>query len=145
MIRYNVRRPHQWKFLLQLKSLAMALWKRNQSLPSCGKVWRLRPHDRTAIEHLGQTLRVPPVVAHLLLNRGISQAEAAQVFLSAPFRSLREPDLLPGVSAAADCIYAAIQQGKLICVYGDYDVDGLTGTAILLEALRLLGAQADFY
>src|SRR5207302_11414833 len=50
-----------------------------------------------------------------------------------------------GVPEAADRLYAAVRQGKRICIYGDYDVDGLTGTAILLEALRLLGAPTDFY
>ncbi len=103
------------------------------------------PHDPVAIERVGNTLRVPPIVAQLLLNRGVNDPEAAEVFLHAPFRSLRDPELLPGVPQAADLILATIRAGKKICVYGDYDVDGLTGTAILLEGLRLLGAATDFY
>lgn len=115
------------------------------NLAKPGKAWRLQPHDPAAIQRLGAALRVPPIVAHLLLNRGVAEADHAQTFLSAPFRSLREPELLPGVPAAAERLHAAIQQGKRICIYGDYDVDGLTGTAILLEALRLLGAATDFH
>src|SRR5262245_42223056 len=53
--------------------------------------------------------------------------------------------MLPGVSAAADRLLAAVRGGKRLRVYGDYDVDGVTGTAILLEGLRLLGADVDFY
>lgn len=101
-------------------------------------------HDPVAIARVGEALRVPPIVAQLLLNRGVAEADAP-AFLNAPFKSLRDPDLLPGVPEAADRLYAAVRQSKRICVYGDYDVDGLTGTAILLEVLRLLGAQAEFY
>jgi single-stranded-DNA-specific exonuclease len=65
--------------------------------------------------------------------------------LDAPFNALHEPTLLPGVTEAADRLHGAISQGRRICVYGDYDVDGLTGTVILWQALQMLGAQATYY
>jgi single-stranded-DNA-specific exonuclease len=107
--------------------------------------WRLLPHDRTGIERLAATLQVAPVVAQLLMNRGVTAADSGQRFLDAPLSALHSPDLLPGATAAADRLYDAVQAGRRICVYGDYDVDGTTGTAILLHALRLTGATPDFY
>jgi single-stranded-DNA-specific exonuclease len=109
------------------------------------RAWRLLPHDSAALERLAREVPVPPVVAQLLLNRGIREAEAARRFLSMPFKGLHEPQLLPGVNAAADRLLDAIRQGRRICVYGDYDVDGLTGTALLSECLRHLEAKVEYY
>jgi len=112
---------------------------------SIAKSWHLLPHDRERQERLGAALRVPPIVAQLLLNRGIAEPEAARRFLEAPLRGLHAPDLLPGIREATERILKAVHDGRRICVYGDYDVDGTTGTAILWQVLHLLGAQADFY
>jgi single-stranded-DNA-specific exonuclease len=75
----------------------------------------------------------------------VDTPDRAREFLDAPLRGLYAPDLLPGVPEAAERILKAINQGRKICVYGDYDVDGVTGTAILLQGLRLMGAQVDLY
>jgi single-stranded-DNA-specific exonuclease len=109
------------------------------------KTWRLLPHDRRAVEHLSSALGLGPVVAQLLLNRGLGEAASARRFLDASLTGLHPPDLLPGVAEAADHILAAVRAGRRLCVYGDYDVDGVTGSAILLNGLRLLGATADVY
>jgi single-stranded-DNA-specific exonuclease len=109
------------------------------------KSWRLLPHDRSAVEHLSAELRVAPVVAQLLLNRGVTVADTGRRFLDTPLSGLHAPDALPGACQAADLLFEAVQAGRRVCVYGDYDVDGTAGTAILLQALRLLGAKADFY
>jgi single-stranded-DNA-specific exonuclease len=109
------------------------------------KTWRLLPHDRHAVERLAGSLRLSPLVAQLLLNRGLDAPDDARRFLDAPLTGLHAPDLLPGVSEAAARIMTAIGQGRKLCVYGDYDVDGVTGSAILLQGLRLLGANVDLY
>jgi len=109
------------------------------------KTWHLLPHDRALIERLAAELRLAPLVAQLLVNRGITQVEDAKRFLHAPFQGLHPPEQLPGAAAAAQRLYSAIQDKHRICIYGDYDVDGLTGTAILWQTLRFLGASADFY
>jgi single-stranded-DNA-specific exonuclease len=75
----------------------------------------------------------------------VYEAEQARTFLDAKLTGLRDPDLLPGVPEAADRIYAAVQGKRKIVVYGDYDADGMTGTAILLSCLRLLGAEVSYY
>lgn len=109
------------------------------------KSWRLKSHDRQDLEELAAALRVSPVVAQLLLNRGMGQADVARRFLDAPLVGLHAPDLLPGVPEAADRLLDAGRTGRRVCVYGDYDVDGLTGTALLWQLLRLLEVPADFY
>jgi single-stranded-DNA-specific exonuclease len=114
-------------------------------LRGVSKSWQLLVHDRAAIERLALALRLPPIVAQLLLNRGIADPEQAGRFLKAPLNGLHAPDLLPGVKEAADHLLNAVRSGQRICVYGDYDVDGTTGTAILCQVLRLLGAPVDFY
>jgi single-stranded-DNA-specific exonuclease len=114
-------------------------------LPRAAKTWHLLPHDRAAIERLAGTLNVSPIVAQLLLNRQVQSPDLARRFLDAPLAGLYEPELLPGVPAAAERLHAAVRQGRRICVYGDYDVDGVTGTAILLTALGLLGAAVEFH
>jgi single-stranded-DNA-specific exonuclease len=109
------------------------------------KTWQLLPHDRGAVERLTRLLQTSPLVAQLLLNRGVTGPEEGRRFLDAPLTGLHAPELLPGVPEATTRIMDAIAAGRRICVYGDYDVDGVTGTAILLRGLRLLGAKADFY
>ncbi len=109
------------------------------------KTWRLMPHDSAAVERLSAALGTGPIVAQLLLNRGLTEVAQARRFLEATLSGLHPPDLLPGVAAAAERILAAVRAGKRLCVYGDYDVDGVTGSAILLMGLKLLGAAVDLY
>src|SRR5437868_1443737 len=104
------------------------------------KTWHLMPHDSQAIDRLARDLRQSPIIAQLLLNRGISDPETAKRFMAAPLTDLHEPELLPGMDEAVDRLLAAVRAGRRICVYGDYDVDGVTGTAILLTCLTHLGA-----
>src|SRR5947207_15044366 len=109
------------------------------------KRWRFQPHDADRIARLEQTAGVSPIVAQLLISRGVYEAEAARTFLDAKLTGLRDPDLLPGGAEAADRIHAAVRDRRKIVVYGDYDADGMTGTAILLSCLRLLGAEVAYF
>ena len=118
---------------------------RSARLPAIPKLWHLVPHDRVAIEHLAGQLGTSPVVAQLLLNRGLNSPVEAKRFLDAPLSGLHPPMSLPGVPDAVERLYHAVSTKKKICVYGDYDVDGVTGTAILLGLLQQLGVQAEFY
>ena len=104
------------------------------------KQWLFKGHDSVAILELSKKSSVEPVVAQLLLNRGITEHHAIDSFLQARFSDLREPEQLPGVPAASERIYAAVLAKTPITVYGDYDADGMTGTSILFSCLRLLGA-----
>ena len=109
------------------------------------KQWLFKGHDSTAIMELAKKSSVEPVVAQLLLNRGITEHNAIDTFLEARFSDLREPELLPGIQTASERIYTAIQSKTPITVYGDYDADGMTGTSILFSCLRLLGAEVQYF
>lgn len=109
------------------------------------KHWRIYPHDSDRIVQLERAAAVPPVVAQLLVARGILQGDIARTFLDAKLTGLRDPELLPGVADVADRLYAAVQAQRRIVVYGDYDCDGMTSAAILYRCLKLLGADVGYY
>ncbi len=109
------------------------------------KRWRIHPHDADRIAQLARSADVPPVVAQLLLCRGISCPKVAQEFLAPKLTGLRPPEELPGVPLATEILGQAIRDKKKIVVYGDYDVDGMTATSLLWQCLRLLGADASYY
>ena len=113
-------------------------------MPPSPKLWRLRPHDPAAVRRLASAADTNEVVAQLLLNRGVGDASAAKLFLNSPLSGLHPPALLPGIDAAADRLAAAVRTGERVCVFGDYDVDGTTGTAILVGLLTRLGANVGF-
>ena len=110
-----------------------------------GKRWRFHPHDSSHIQHLQRSAGIAPVVAQLLIARGITEPKEAERFLAAKLKDLRDPEELPGIEDAAKLIHDAVQQGKKITIFGDYDADGMTSTAILLRGLRLLHANVEFY
>jgi len=109
------------------------------------KSWRIAPHDPARVADLERAAGVPAVVAQLLLARGIHNPADARLFLEPKLTGLRDPDLLPGAAKAAAILHDAVRSKRRITVYGDYDADGMTATAILLRCLRLFDASVDFY
>ncbi len=109
------------------------------------KRWHIRSHDPDRIASLRQAIGVPDVVAQLLICRGIHDPARARAFLEPKLTDLYEPDRLPGCRRAAERIHEVVRAGRPIIVYGDYDVDGMAGTAILWLCLRLLGAEVSYY
>lgn len=109
------------------------------------KRWRILPHDPQRVADLERTAGVPAVVAQLLICRGIEDPVAARTFLDPKLTALREPQQLAGVEPAAQRLLAAIGEKKKIVVHGDYDVDGMTATAILLRAIQLLGGEVKYH
>ena len=95
------------------------------------KRWRIVTHDFDRITQLERSAGIPTVLAQLLVCRGIVDADAARAFLDVKLTGLRDPDLLPGAQQAAGRLAAAVRRKDRIVVYGDYDADGMTGTAIL--------------
>ncbi|MCU0704269.1 MAG: DHH family phosphoesterase, partial [Fimbriiglobus sp.] len=108
------------------------------------KLWRLHPYDSSAARRLAAAAETNEVVAQLLLNRGVTDAAAAKLFLQSPMSGLHSPSLLPNITIAADRLATAITAREKVCVYGDYDVDGTTGTAILFALLSKLGGNVTF-
>jgi len=109
------------------------------------KRWRIHPHDPDRIGALQRAARVPAVVAQLLICRGISDPQQAQQFLDPKLSDLRDPQELPGCVDAAERIHRAIRDGRRIIVYGDYDVDGITGTALLQQCFKMLDGDVGYY
>lgn len=109
------------------------------------RIWRIAGHDERLVRELSSSLRVPPLLAQVIVARGYRTPEAATAFLAKKLVDLHEPEKLPGVSLAADRIVAAVQAGRRITVYGDYDVDGVTSTSLLWHCLQLTGAKVDYY
>ena len=108
------------------------------------KDWIITP-DAPDKAVAGRRWGVPPLVAQLLLNRGLTSTDSAADFLTPQLRDLLPPEQLPGAREAAECVVEALHAGKKIVLYGDYDVDGTTGVAILLHVLRQAGAQVSYY
>jgi single-stranded-DNA-specific exonuclease len=106
--------------------------------------WNLQQPDPAAAD-LASRLKVSPLLGQMLLNRGVSCCEDAQAFLHPTLKALADPSLLPGLPAAAARIAQAIRDRQKIAIYGDYDVDGITATAILWHAITLLGGQVSSY
>ena len=109
------------------------------------KRWRIHPHDSDRIAGLARSAGIPPVVAQLLICRGVYSPTSAAQFLDPKLSSLRDPGQLPGCSSAAEHIHKTISAGRRIVIYGDYDVDGMTGTAILHECIKMLGGNVGYY
>ena len=109
------------------------------------KRWIVREHDAERAASLARVLGVSPILAALLINRGYDDERAARVFLSPTYDQLHEPYAMLGMKEAVARLRRAVENREPVLIYGDYDVDGTTGTAVLLRALKLLGAQAGFH
>ncbi len=109
------------------------------------KAWEITSIDKSKCEGFSKALNVSPLLAHLLLNRNILTTEEARTFLSCSLSSLYDPFLLKDMEKAVDRIESAIENRQLILIYGDYDVDGLTATALLFLTLKEHGARLAYY
>lgn len=109
------------------------------------KRWILREQDSQRAASLARVLGVSPVVASLLIARGCAEEKPARAFLQPSSDQLHDPNLMLGMRAAVARLLRAIEQAEPILIYGDYDVDGTTGTAVLLRGLTMLGARAGYH
>lgn len=105
----------------------------------------LNNHDSRTINEYADQLNSSPVLARILLNRGIANIETARRFLKPELSHLHDPFLLAGMQDAVERIAAAITNKEKILIYGDYDVDGTTATSMLLLFFRNLGQDVGFY
>ena len=105
--------------------------------------FELAPYDFAAAERLSARLGVSHVLAQVLVRRGLGEPEAAQRFLAA--EETHPLEAFGGLCEAAGAILGHVGRRSRITVHGDYDVDGICSTAVLVRALRTLGADVDFY
>lgn len=109
------------------------------------KQWRFAQQDQASVDAFCEKHAVHPVVAQLLLKHNLDGDDAVRRFLDAKLTDLRPPQELPGVNEAVERIWDGIQSGEEIVVYGDYDADGMTSTAILYRCLKLLDAKVSYH
>jgi single-stranded-DNA-specific exonuclease len=105
--------------------------------------WTCTPYSVDAAERLSRALGLAPAVATVLVRRGYATPEAAREFLEAGER--HDPRAFAGMDAACDLILGHVRRGSSIVVHGDYDVDGVSSTAILIGVLRRLGADPRWH
>jgi len=109
------------------------------------KLWRLASNNIDLKQHLANKLEVSNLIAQILINRGFSDEKSAYDFLHGSITSLHDPFLMKDMIVAIERIKSAIKKQELITIYGDYDVDGITSTALMYRVLKELGAETNFY
>jgi len=109
------------------------------------KRWTIKKHNHKEVKLLANELKVSPITAALLISRGYETGEKAFKFLNPNYSDLHEPNLLKGMKESVGRILKAIENNEKILVWGDYDVDGTTGTVVLRKALEILGAKTGFH
>src|SRR5512146_222856 len=94
---------------------------------------------------MARELSLQPLVARLLVQRGIDQPADASRFLSSTLSEIHDPFLLAGMAKAVDRLVHAVGNKERVCVYGDYDVDGVTSVALLTSFFRHIGLDCFYY
>jgi len=107
--------------------------------------WYVHRTNQSYIEYLCKTTGISPIIAQILVNRGIKKPEEVRTFLTPSIDALEPADEIPGMDRAVQIILDAIKAGKKILVHGDYDTDGLTATAIVVKALKMLSSEAYYF
>jgi len=108
-------------------------------------VWEDVAVDDARVHAAAAALGVPPVIARLLCQRNLTDLDAARRFLSPALDQLHDPFLLTGMRDAVERILRAVAQRERVVIHGDYDVDGVTSTAILQRAIELLGGDVHHF
>ncbi len=107
--------------------------------------WFVNRTNPEFIRYLSATASISPVLAQILVNRGLKTHAEIGSFLTPEPSTLADPREIPGMHEAVERILLARGTGEKVLVHGDYDVDGLTATAILIKALRAIGIACDYF
>jgi len=107
--------------------------------------WSIMPSQPLLAGQLARGLNISPLLAQCLLNRGLSEPASIGCFLEPRLKQLADPFLLPNMESAVDRLFIALERHESIAIFGDYDVDGVTSTALLLEVLNHLGWKVNYY
>ena len=107
--------------------------------------WTVAPSQPLLAGQIANTLKISPLFAQCLVNRGFSEVDRISSFLQPRLKNLADPFLLPNMAAAIERLFQARERKERLVIFGDYDVDGVTSTALLFEVLTQLGWQVNFY
>ncbi|HBZ80202.1 MULTISPECIES: single-stranded-DNA-specific exonuclease RecJ [Brevibacillus] len=107
--------------------------------------WKLATYDEQIAASIAEECQLTPLVSKLLVIRGVDTAQKARDFLQAGPELFHDPYLLDGMEQSVHRIQQAIERQEPICIYGDYDADGVSSTSLMVHLLRQLGAVFDYY
>lgn len=107
--------------------------------------WTQQKENPAAVQQLAEELDMPEEIAGLLIARGITDAQQAEIFFNPAVQDLYDPFLMKEMDHAVELINHAVLAGEKITIYGDYDADGITSTSILLLYFKSIGADAAYY
>lgn len=108
--------------------------------------WKLvQGHRDEEVREFSERLNFPLPLAEVMLNRGVKNIDQARAYLKPQWSDLEDPFLLQGVEEASERISSALRVGERMMIFGDYDVDGLTATALLSYVLKGLGGEVTTY
>ncbi|NOZ70230.1 MAG: single-stranded-DNA-specific exonuclease RecJ [Deferribacteres bacterium] len=107
--------------------------------------WLVRRTNPEFLNYLSAKASISPVLAQILVNRGIRDAESIREFLHPSIENLHDPFLMPDMQKAVDRLKAAVDRGETLFIHGDYDADGVTSTALLVSVFRKLGLKVFYH
>lgn len=107
--------------------------------------WQIRENDESLVSKVAKECRLLPLTAKILVNRGMTEREEIEVFLNKETIPLYDPFLLTDMDKAVERITYAINNKQRICIYGDYDVDGVTSTVMLYLYLCSRGVECEYF
>ncbi len=107
--------------------------------------WILEKENTKLTDKLSKSLDISPITAQILINRGIENETEANLFLNCTLFDLPSPYLMKGMEKAIERIKKALEDKEKVAIYGDYDVDGVTSTALLYTFLKTLEANVTYY
>jgi len=96
-------------------------------------------------DRMASALGISPITAQVLINRGVCDEASARSFMQPSLGDLRDPLAIPSITRAAEVLQRAVLDGDEVTVYGDYDVDGVCATALMLKLFSMLGVCASYY
>ncbi len=109
------------------------------------KNWVVHIQSIKLRDKISKSLNLNPITAQVLINRGISNGEDAEYYLNSSLFDLPSPFLIKGMDKAVERIKKAIENKEKIAIYGDYDVDGVTATALFYNFLRSIDVNITYY
>ncbi|MEI6810187.1 MAG: single-stranded-DNA-specific exonuclease RecJ, partial [bacterium] len=107
------------------------------------KKWQVAEVDGVLAEDLSLKFGLPLAVAKVLILRGLTASDKIDHFLHPRLSAISDPFRMPGMTDAVDRIWRALDAGERIAIFGDYDADGITSTALIVQVLRLLGGSVE--
>lgn len=134
----------EWQ-LIPVQDQELIVYQRKQVFQPLQVAWETASVASAKVRTLVKKMQIHPLVAHIMLGRGWERAGEISAFLKPRLSSLPDPFLLRDMDRAVERLGFALKRRENICVYGDYDVDGVTATVLLIRFFKWLGVKTRYY